>query len=319
MKNTLVYLCLFLNFSITVYSQTDVKARIEYEEAEKAFIGNDFNASFARLNETEKLLGKTNPKILYLKILSQNEIIKLNPYADFGMIVNIRKNADTYMKMIEDKKDLYDKYKEVYKIKQDLEIYSKSQADFEIKKNEDLILKKNESLKQNEVVLEKEAFIKDLFERVNFTFEPDKPLDYYISKYPDFNTFIKKAKKTESGDKTSYAFKIGIGRVFGNLFRVELSNITTKNNKVLYVSYTILSGNSKERGNIWNEFQKISGRAINNYGSQAVVLKKDSYNINTFSYFRINEKKINCRLQFFSYEENNTLGIAFFSDGYEID
>lgn len=317
MKNNLFYLFLFLICNISVYSQNDVKARIEFEEAEKAINDKDYTSSIQRLIEAEKLLGKTNTKILYLKVICQNEIIKSEPYADFEMLVDIRKNCDLFMKMSDKKSDLYDKYKEVYKIKQGLELYPKSSSDFNTKKEEYLIVKKNELEKKNEAAQEKQAFIKDLFQRVNFTFEPDKPLDYYILKYPEFSTFIKKAKKTKSGDKTSYTFKLRIGRVFGKLFRVELSDVTTRNDKVVFVNYTLMVGKNKEIENISNEYEKLAQQAKNFYGSQPVNQPKYGQSI---VYVESKELPFNLMIfySFQSYDNSCLLSVSFYTDEMEL-
>lgn len=295
------------------YGQNDIKAKIEYEEAEKAFSENNYTISLQRLNEAEKMLGKTNTKILYLKIICQNEIIKPEPYASFEALVDIRKNCDAYMKMTDKKPDMYDKYKEVYKIKQDLEIYPKSLLDFNLKKEENLNAKKVENEKRKEVAREKEAFMNDLFERVNFTFEPDKSLDYYTSKYPEFNTFIKKAKKTKNGDKTSYTFKLGIGRVFGKLFKVELFDVTTKNDKVVYVYYTIMVGKNNESEDVANEYERLIQQAKNSYGTQSVIKSKFS---ETLIYIESKNLKFNCLVNYNyqSYNNEGILGVGFYTD-----
>ena len=120
----------FIGLTNTVNAQSDLKAKIEYEEAEKSFSENDYSVCVTRLNQAEKLLGKTNIKILYLKVICQSEIIKQEPYASFEALIDIRKNCDMFMKMTDKKPNMYDKYKEIYKIKQDLEIYPKSLLDF---------------------------------------------------------------------------------------------------------------------------------------------------------------------------------------------
>ena len=317
MKKNLLYLFLFLMCNISVYSQNDVKARIEFEEAEKAFNDKDYSTSLQKLIEAEKLLGKTNTKILYLKVICQNETIKSEPFDNFEMLVDIRQNCDMFMKMTDKKPDMYDKYKEVYKIKKDLELYPKSITDFNIKKEEYLIEKKNVLEKENEAAREKKAFTKDLFERVNFTFEPDKSLDYYTSKYPEINTFIKKSKKTKNGDKTTYTFKLGFGRVFGKLFRVELSDITTRNDKVVYVSYTLMTGKNNETENISNEYQKLVRLATKFYGSQPII--KPEYGLSTVY---VESKELPFYLyilySYQSYDSSCTLHVGFYTDEMEL-
>lgn len=303
---------------LNAYSQNDLKAKIEFEEAEKAYNANAFSSSLDRLIETEKLLGKTNSKILYLKILSQNQIINSNPYEEYVIIENMRKNCDSYMNLTDKKADLYDKYKEVYKIKQETEKYGKSAAEFVIKKEANKAnLKKQEEEKQ-EAIRIKDVFFNDLFERVNFKFEADKSLEYYSSKYPEFATFIKKGKKTINGDKTTYTFKLGVGRVFGKLFRVELTDVTIRNNKVVYVTYNIMTGKNKEAEKISEEYYKLVQQATNNYGAQSIIKSKF---VDTLVYVESKELNFNILLfyNFQSYNNEGNLSIGFYTDEMEIN
>lgn len=135
MKNTLLHLIVLLGFSISIYAQNDVKARIEFEEAEKAFEKNDHKTSLQRLNEAEKLLGKTNTKILYIKILNQNQIVQASPYDEFTILKNLRNDCEVYLKLIENKSELYDKYKEVYIIVDQLKLLPTTLKEWNEKKD----------------------------------------------------------------------------------------------------------------------------------------------------------------------------------------
>lgn len=312
MKKLLLILYLIIGYSISTYAQNDLKAKIEFEEAEKAYNANDFSSSLDRLIGAEKLLGKTNSKILYLKILSQNQIITSNPYEDYGIIENIRKNCIAYMKLTDKKADLYDKYKEVYKIKQDTEQYGKTAAEFTVSKEKFKANLKKQQEEQLEAQRLKDAFLNDLFGRVNFKFEPDKTLEYYTSKYPEFATFIKKGKKTVNGEKTDYTFKLGVGRVFGKLFRVELFNVTVKDNKVVCVQYTLMTGKNKEAENISNEYQRLVQQANNAYGAKSIINPKPSER----TYIESKELNFNVLLSnsYQSYNSEGTLFVVFYTD-----
>lgn len=314
MKKIIFLILAVASFSMNTKAQNDLKARLEFEEAEKAFTNNDFTTSLSRLNEAEKLLGKTSTKILYLKVLSQNQLIALNPYGEYDIVVSARKNCEMYIKLSEKKTELYDKYKEIYAIKKELEAYPATLSGFTAKKEE---LAQLERLEEERKLIEKnnkEKFIKDLFERTNFTFEKDKPLDYYASKYPEFNTFIKKSKATTKGSETTYTFRLGVGRVFGKLFRVEISHVIVKENKVVLVSYTLIAGKKKEKENVYNEYDNLKQQALNNYGSKNVSSKTEYYS--TITDVNIDDKGIDCRISLLAFDFDNiyTLSVSFHDD-----
>lgn len=294
------------------HAQNEVKAKIEFEEAEKAYNSNDFVASLNRLNEAEKLIGKPSSTILYLKILSQNQIINAKPYDDFLIVENIRKNCDAYMKLTEKKTGLYEKYKEVYQIKQDLEKYPKSLVDFTKQKEQNkLAAAKVEQDKIEEKKI-KGAFLEDLFEKIHFRFEEGKTVEYYTAKYPEFDEFIKKSKKKKTGDETTYSIKLGVGRVFGKLFRVELDYVVSKNSNITLASYTILAGGKASKENIYDEYDNLVQQALNTYGADAVISKNDQYGRVT----TIKSKELNfgCRIihSFFDFDNTYSLSVAFF-------
>lgn len=66
-----LYTFLILIFAFTfAQAQNDIKARIEFEEAEKAFTEENYETAIKHLNQTEKELGRWTPNVSYLKIES---------------------------------------------------------------------------------------------------------------------------------------------------------------------------------------------------------------------------------------------------------
>ena len=99
--------------------QNDLKAKLKYEEAEESFNKNDFSTTVSKLDEAEKILGKTNPKILYLKINSQFQLAE----ADFETVQSLKKNCDYFLNNYENITGIEDKFREVYKISSAIEKY----------------------------------------------------------------------------------------------------------------------------------------------------------------------------------------------------
>lgn len=77
MKNIIISIYLITIFNLS-YSQNQSNsiAKIRYQEAEEAYEGGKFEIALKKLNEVEDLLGSSNSKVLYLKILIEDTIFK---------------------------------------------------------------------------------------------------------------------------------------------------------------------------------------------------------------------------------------------------
>lgn len=111
---TWLLLCLLIGFGYNATAQATI-AKLKYEEAEEAFVANDFITTLSKLDETEKLLGATNPRTLYLRIMAQDKLIRAETFLDLEMILAFRKNCNTYLTKYESVSGIEEKYKEVYK------------------------------------------------------------------------------------------------------------------------------------------------------------------------------------------------------------
>ena len=140
-KIILIFLILASNFAV---AQNDLKARLEFEEAEKSFADNNFEEAYAKLEKTQTLIGKWAPNISYLKIICLDVI---NDYSYYKGSYNklLAKEVPLYMKFANEHKDavVMDKFKEVYAIEEKIKIAAQIEKD----KNspEFLILETNKS------------------------------------------------------------------------------------------------------------------------------------------------------------------------------
>lgn len=115
-------LLLTLIIATNVFSQAAV-AKIKYEEAEEAFVANDFAGTLAKLDEVETLLKQTNPRTLYLRITAQNELRKTQGAVDLQLIRSLKKNCQDYLVKYESVEGIEEKYKSVYKILESLKLF----------------------------------------------------------------------------------------------------------------------------------------------------------------------------------------------------
>ena len=140
-KIILTFLILASNFAV---AQNDLKARLEFEEAEKSFADNNFEEAYAKLEKTQTLIAKWSPNISYLKIICLDAI---NDYSYYKGSYNklLAKEVPLYMKFANEHKDavVMDKFKEVYAIEEKIKIAAKMEKDK--KSPEFLILETNKS------------------------------------------------------------------------------------------------------------------------------------------------------------------------------
>src|SRR5690606_23984698 len=113
MKNHIILPILFL---ICIHAQAqETIARFKYEYAEKAFVAENYQECIDNLNEAEKLLGKTAPNILHLKILAQHQLFEKDPFENYEALETLRSNCSTYLANY-DISGLEEKYRDVYNI-----------------------------------------------------------------------------------------------------------------------------------------------------------------------------------------------------------
>jgi hypothetical protein len=134
MKRLLLTVFFYLLIQLNVQAQ-DPLARIKYLEAEEFFTAGNYKASIAKLDEAEKLLGSSNPKILFLKIMAQDQLLLTikdlyESMDNYDLLSAFRKNGNKYT-VAYNSPELADKNMEVYKALERHPPYSGSRADFE--------------------------------------------------------------------------------------------------------------------------------------------------------------------------------------------
>lgn len=123
MKKTIYTLLLILTFNFS-QAQNDVKARLEFEEAEKAFSEENYESALKHLNEAENHLGKWTPLVSYLKIESLYALTDMGSLASPTM-QPLYEEVTRYMGYFNKQKSdevPMDKYKVVYGIEKTLKV-----------------------------------------------------------------------------------------------------------------------------------------------------------------------------------------------------
>ena len=122
MKTVLIAALIILAF--TGNAQNAV-ARIKYGQAEEAFEKNDYALTLVRLDEAQKLLGSTNPKILYLRLMAAKGLIA-NGRFDWDFLTEARKNAAYYIRQYSEMQGIEEKFRQVYEFSETLEALPKT-------------------------------------------------------------------------------------------------------------------------------------------------------------------------------------------------
>jgi hypothetical protein len=139
---------IMLTFHLAANAQSAI-AKIKYEQAEEAFAKDDYAVTIVKLEEAQKLLGNTNPKILYLRLMAAKGIIAKGRF-DWEFLSETRKNAAYYIKQYSEMQGIEEKFRQVYEFSETLETLPKTKEEFDQKEAE-VVQAHNEWLKQRPV------------------------------------------------------------------------------------------------------------------------------------------------------------------------
>lgn len=133
MKRTysLYLLVLLVGFFSTANAQETI-AKFKYEDAEKAFEQGNYATCIAKLDEAEKILGKTAPNILYLRIMAETKLLKALPVetVTYPQVERVTNLCNQYLQKY-NIEGLEEKYRDVYDINN---AHSQNEAEFERRK-----------------------------------------------------------------------------------------------------------------------------------------------------------------------------------------
>jgi hypothetical protein len=147
MKKLFLFLCLVV-LNATVHAQNAI-AKIKYEQAEEAFAKDDYAVTLVKLDEAQKLLGSTNPKILYLRLMAAKGIIA-NGKFDWDFLTEARKNTAYYIKQYSEMQGIEEKFRQVYEFSETLETLPATKEAFD-QKEAVAVQAHNEWLKQRPI------------------------------------------------------------------------------------------------------------------------------------------------------------------------
>lgn len=136
MKHIIGSIILFLLCQHQVSAQSQL-ATTKYVDAEEAFASGNYRAALTKLDEAEKLLGYGNQKILFMRIMVQDQLIRTDndffkSYANYGILSALRNNCNNYTQKF-NTPGFIDKSMEVYKILQPYSAYPATKQAFDLR------------------------------------------------------------------------------------------------------------------------------------------------------------------------------------------
>jgi len=124
-KLSLLFLFVVLSATIALAQNNDMKARMEYEDAETAYQGKDYQKTVTHLESAEKLLGKPMAKTRYLLILALSKNFPSD--YEYETLEKLRTLCKHYL-------DNYttdqEKYRDIYDLSNNLKNYPDSFEDY---------------------------------------------------------------------------------------------------------------------------------------------------------------------------------------------
>ncbi|PKP30345.1 MAG: hypothetical protein CVT99_13535 [Bacteroidetes bacterium HGW-Bacteroidetes-16] len=121
MKKKILLLLATISICVSISAQNDLKARMEYDEAEKAFNENNSEEAISHLDKAQEYLGKWSALISYLKILSLDNLCDYND-CEYSYNKLQQSEVKQYLDFSDKNEEIVniDKFKNVYEIEQKL-------------------------------------------------------------------------------------------------------------------------------------------------------------------------------------------------------
>lgn len=117
----ILFFLMTIAFYCNVHAQSTI-AKLKYEEAEEYYNKNEFQETLSKLEEVEKLLGAVNPKLLYLRIIAEQKLLD----EDSSYLEPLKESCAYYLKAYDGNSNIEDKYKEVFKVSENLFQYERN-------------------------------------------------------------------------------------------------------------------------------------------------------------------------------------------------
>jgi len=256
-------------FQISI-AQTAI-AKLKFEDAEEAFNNKDYTTALVKLDEAEKILGKTNPPMLYLRILSQDNMITIDPLKDFKILESVRDNCSYYLTNYENIENNDDKYREIYKISESLKQYATTLKDWENDKKQKI----EEERKRIAAISENEKKQKERFRNYVYYKGWDRIIGKTVSEAKPLAEwwFKRTYKPTPYGQYWIIRTKYFNNSLYVGIRENDLNVIINKNDVI--IGYSGLIGLLRDNEQAKNEADNLVKQLNIFFGFESVITQQN--------------------------------------------
>ncbi len=290
MKQTILVLALAIGMLQAAFSQNTTIAKLNYEQAEEAYLKEDYSKALRKLEESETKFGKINPPILYLRIMAQNKLINKNDsIVDLFFLSNARKNCEIYLKEYEKLPNIEDKYREVYLVYENLnDNYPKTEEEWKLKMKlgADELAKKEKSIEFAKKLMQRYKYKNGLTVNEFIQYNPESAYLFrkkgtYYKKSNEFNAFT-----NYRGDFRNVGpYNIFVEEITNEIYHFVYQFAVDKKQEIFNKSYDGLAEEIKN--NISPEFVKSTPEVE---GSVLIIIPDFE---TTISIYKLNMSEIN--------------------------
>lgn len=268
-----IILILLLSFPPIIMGQSKY-AKLKFDQAQEYYDAKDYSLTLLALDETEKILGATNPRILHLRILASSKIVMANIESETQLLSSLKKDINYYFNNYKDVPSMKNEYQEITKIANEIKAMATREKLTEIEITNKESEKKRVEL-ENKIIVNRQKYIR-LFEE-KYKFKKDISVDDFLK----INTAAEKmlrAKGIKSGGITYYNATVKPNEPFP--IGPYSANVNDENKVVFYSE--IINSTKKDYTALEKEFENLVSEIKENIGSDYFTSENNEKKITIF-------------------------------------
>ena len=266
-------LFLFLICSSLAVGQSKY-AKLKFDQAQEYYNAKDYSLTLLALDETEKILGSTNPRILHLRILASSKIVMANMESEIQLLASLKKDINYYFNNYKDVSSMRNEYQQITKIANEIKAVATREKLTQIENaNKESETERVEI--ENKKIVNRQKYIR-LFEE-KYKFKKDITVDDFLK----INTAAEKmlrAKGIKSGGITYYNTTVKPNEPFP--IGPYSANVNDENKIIFYSE--IINSTKKEYAALETEFGNLVTEIKENIGSDYFTSEKNEKKITIF-------------------------------------
>lgn len=272
--NKNILFVLWIMFPIFSMGQSKL-AKLKFEQAQELFGNKEYSLALQKLDETQQILGSTNPRILHLRILASSKIVFAKIENETQLAALLNKDVNYYLVHYKEVASMRNAYNEVYKIAQDLQSVASDDRLSGIEKGNKQV-EKDRVANENDAIVKTQNQIKALEDRYHYK---QDILSVDFMKINNQAAVMLQNKGVKSGDVTYYNAAIKADQPFPiGPYAVWIN----QEDRVVYYS-AIIAADKKDYKAINEAFDKLETEiktnispdllAFGNNGKKITILK----------------------------------------------